>query len=148
MVDHDAFLKSIDKELTRSYVLMFISLLVLVGTAFMLLFIGGQIYSVVIKYMRARSCAIGKHDNTMLYSNPDDDDALQIVVPEKEEQIPGSAEFSKTLEQRAGDKSVHAFNTIVNQVCQARKTAGDGRNCTVDPGLGGGVAAAFDPTKD
>ena len=72
-----------------------------------------------------------------------DDNPVPAPTPTQDgADIPSQAAFAATMAARANDPDVVAFQQEVSSICDGSSS------CSVDPGLGGGTAAAFDPAYD
>jgi hypothetical protein len=140
MVSQEAFTREVSIDLMLSYFLVFGSLCVITVMVLLLVNIGLRIYRQVSAY-RARL----KTTRTDMIYDPSQDDNPVPPPPPPKEIIPTSKAFLTTMQKRANDPNVIAFNEEVQAICKTRK--GD-PSCEVDSGVGGGTAAAFDPTKD
>lgn len=146
MVYRDVFINELNTDFRRCMILFVIGFVVLCVVAYYFGRACYRSYACYKKYVVAVSSTTpgGGGLLTLELGDPSFDDipAAPPTPSQEGDDIPGSVAFAAAMSKRAKDPNVAAFNRHVDELCKGKK------QCTVDPGLGGGTAAAFDPSQD
>ena len=140
MVHRDVFIKEVGIDMNRSWILIAVGIVVIVIFLIVFWYSANSLWS-VFKRHNDLNRSLGNAVDVSSDNNVVKKVSIQTLI--KESKIPDGATFVDTMRKRAGSSDVKGFNAEVTKICDKR----DG-TCDVDPGLGGGTAAAFDPSQD
>ena len=140
MVYRDVFIRELATDIRRAWIVIVIGLIASMVATYYFITSAMSLTSLLKQ-------ALGQNSKQSLLgdlNDPSQDDFAPLARPE-DMPVDVSTAFAKTLQTRAMDKNIASFNAQVTEICSGRK---DDPACKIDPGLGGGTAAAFDPLQD